>query len=43
MSNDVATQRNTNDVTRVGTGTAHNTITDIRVRRVCVFNSAPRR
>lgn len=42
MLNDVATQRNMNDVTQAGTGTAHTTITDIK-GKVCVFNSAPRR
>jgi len=41
MLNGVATQRNTNDVTRAGTGNTHTTITDIR-GKVCVFTSAPR-
>jgi hypothetical protein len=42
MLNGVAKQRNTNDVTRTGTGSAHTTITEVR-DKVCVFNSAPRR
>jgi len=42
MLNGAVTQKNTNDVRRTGTGTAHTAITDIR-GKVCLFKSALRR